>query len=203
MSILAHRLGRGNIVWACWQPGLAGVEIGDRMRVNSGAMFIMMTPAGAKIIMRQIHDDENSKKGPMRPWHYDLALKGFLCDPQINEYARACYIFPPVGNYTQHTSGCDPNFSTGSGRPNCWGEDWCCPGTTVQEDPQRRPKIFMTWDGDHGHRELGSAVVDEEVAGHLEWHSWWAGAGPAPTYRPDEERRPVKKKNRCRSTRRG
>ena len=29
LSIAAHRKGHGDVIWVCWQPGLAGVEIGD------------------------------------------------------------------------------------------------------------------------------------------------------------------------------
>ena len=50
MSIAAHRCKRGDIVWACWQPGGAGVKIGDVKRVNSGAMLIMLNPWGADTI---------------------------------------------------------------------------------------------------------------------------------------------------------
>ena len=196
MSICAHRAHRGDIVWACWQPGGAGKEIGDVRRVNSGAMLLMLNPRGADNIAERIDRTAREKNGPMSPWHFDLALKTWLLDKTTNKNMRACYIFPPVGNYTTHTSGCDPTFATGDGRPNCWAENWCCPGTTVAEDPQRRPKRLMSWNGDKGYEEVGSAVVDVDMVGHHEWLSWWQGAGPHPAYREQEERRPqpLKKK---------
>ena len=189
MSILAHREQRGDIIWACWQPGGAGVAIKDIRRINSGAMLIMVTPDGADKIGAQLN------KGPgegMQPSHFDLALKQWLCKASRNEEAKACYVFPPVGNYTTHISGCDTkHFGEGtSGRPNCWSEQWCCEGTTSDEDPQRRPKRFLCWNGDSNYADIGSADVDESIAGKLEWRSFWQGAGAAPSLLPEEQRRP-------------
>ena len=189
MSIMAHRRNRGDIIWACWQPGGAGVAIGDVRRINSGTMLIMVTPNGADKIGEQL------ALGPgegMRPWHFDLALKKWLCHPRVNEEARACYVFPPVGNYTTHISGCDiKNFGEGSkGRPDCWSEDWCCPGTSIEEDPQRRSKRFLCWNGDRKYFDVGSADVDKRIAGELEWRSFWQGEGAPPTFLAQEERRP-------------
>ena len=191
MSIKAHRARRGDIVWTCWQPGGAGVEIGDIRRVNSGAMLIMLNPRGADAIAQQIARDA-STGGPMQPWHFDLALKSWLLEPEVNKAMRACYVFPPVGNYTTHVSGCDPTFAVGEGRPNCWREAWTCPGTRVAEDPMRRDKRFMAWAGDAGYTDVGSAAVDIRICGHVEWLTFWQGVGAPPSYRPEEERRPQK-----------
>ena len=168
MSISAHRVKHGDIVWACWQPGGAGAKIKDIYRVNSGAMLIMLNPRGADAIAAQIARAAVSHKSmPLQPWHFDLALKAWLANKHVNKEHRACYIFPPVGNYVQHVSGCDEKrFGPGTaGRPSCWNESWSCRGTTVSEDPQRRETRFLRWDGDHGHIDIGSANVDEELAG--------------------------------------
>ena len=192
MSILAHREKVGNIIWACWQPGGAGAKIKDIRRVNSGAMLIMVTQDGADSMDAQLN--KGPAGGGMRPWHFDLALKGWLQSAAASDKAGACYVFPPVGNYTTHISGCDvKSFGAGSGgRPNCWQEQWSCPGTTVDEDPQKRPKRFLRWNGDHNHFDVGSANVDFASAGHLEWRSFWTGDGPHPTQLPPEQRRPQK-----------
>ena len=196
MSVLAARLGHGDIVWASWQPGGAGTTIHDVKRVNSGTMLVMMTPRGAHTISSQIEVDagEVKKKGVMKPWHFDLALKQFLCRKDNNDRAKACYIFPPVGNYTQHVSGCDlKHFGPSSaGRPSCWDEEWVCPGTCLAEDPKQRPKKFMRWDGDSSHFEIGDAVVDPGIAGQIAWRSYWTGGGEGPKFRTQEERRPSK-----------
>ena len=63
MSVKAHRVNRGNIVWACWQPGTAGAAIRDVQRVNSGAMLIMFTQHGAEQVAMQIAVDVNEKRG--------------------------------------------------------------------------------------------------------------------------------------------
>ena len=192
MAILAHRVGRGELVWACWQPGLAGVEIGDVRRLNSGAMMIMLTPHASNIISKQIEDAGRRRAGPMQPWHFDLALKSYLCDPEISKEVGACYVYPPVGNYTQHVSGCDPKYAKGAGRPNCWAEAWCCPGTCREDDPQKRDKKFLVWQGDKNHTEAGSANVDFFIVGEVDWRSFWNGQGEHPKYRQKEDRRPKK-----------
>ena len=116
LSIAAHRKGHGDVIWVCWQPGLAGVEIGDVRRVKSSAMLLMIAPRGANTIAQQIDNDSSNPKGPMQPWHFDLALKIFLGDPNVNMAARACYVYSPIDNHTTHISGCDPtNFGTGAG----------------------------------------------------------------------------------------
>ena len=190
MSVAAHRQKVGNIIWACWQPGGAGVRIGDVRRVNSGAMLIMVTQEGAEHINTEIQ--KGPEMGGMRPWHFDLALKQFLAPAENNERVKACYIFPPVGNYTTHVSGCDTrNFGAGtSGRPNCWQEEWSCPGTTLDEDPQRRPKRFLRWNGDKHYFDVGSADVGFDTGGTLEWRSFWIGDSAHPALRDEEQRRP-------------
>ena len=193
MSILAHRCGRGNIVWACWQPGGAGSEIRNIKRVNSGTMLVMLNRVGANTLSQQMDiDSASTPQGPMAPRHFDLALKDFLSNPQVNSAAKACYIFPPVGNYTTHVSGCDKYFSTGAGRPSCWRESWTCPGTRVEEDPQQRDKFFMAWEGSSRQTQVGSAVVDTSRCGDIEWLSFWNGPGLPPHYRLEKDRRPQK-----------
>ena len=203
ISIAAHREDAGDIIWGCWQPGLAGTTIGDVRRINSGAMLIMMNPRGADTIAKQIAQDASDPKGPMQPWHFDLALKSFLEKPKNNRAGKACYVFPPIGNYTQHVSGCDPKFSKGAGRPNCWSESWACPGTTVDEDPQKRPKRLLAWNGANKHTDLGSAAVDAATGCHLEWRSFWHGESAPPAYRTEEQRRPQKILKRPASARSG
>ena len=129
----------------------------------------------------------------MQPWHFDLALRRFLQNKENNAKVGACYIFPPIGNYTMHQSGCDPQFAKGAGRPNCWRENWCCPGTKMSEDPQKRSKKFMAWDGDKKHFDVGDANVDVNLAGQISWLSFWAGETPRPRLLPADDRRPPKK----------
>ena len=107
----------------------------------------------------------------------------------MNHDVRACYIYPPIGNYTTHVSGCDLKFAKGAGRPNCWQDRWTCPGTIIEDDPQKRQKLFMAWDGDKGHTEVGSAVVDINVCDHIQLFSFWEGPGAPPHYRVEEDRR--------------
>ena len=152
-------------------------------------MLIMFTPDGADAMHVELKGGQ--KGGGMRPWHFDLVLKEFLAPAKNNELAKACYVFLPIGNYTTHISGCDTkHFGEGTtGRPNCWREAWACPRTTLDEDPQRRPKRFLCWNGDSKYFDVGSADVGFVTGGTLEWRSFWTGNTPHPALRDEEQRR--------------
>ena len=51
-------------------------------------------------------------------------------------------MYPPMGNYWQHISDCDPKlFGEGTvGRPGDWQKPFCCPGSRFEQDAQRREK---------------------------------------------------------------
>ena len=194
MSVLAHRHGAGNIVWGCWQPGGAGTKIKHPRSINSGAMLLMMNPAGAGYVLSKMVD-LTSHGGPapiMKPGHFDIELNKLLWSARRAQEAKACYIIPPIGNYSTHPSGCDPKFGKGEGRPSCWDESWCCPGTRRSEDPQYREKMFVQWSNTFVPKNLGSASV-EEHGEELDWKSFWQGGPEPPQYRSAEERRPQKR----------
>ena len=89
MSIAAHRLGHGDIVWTCWQPGIAGAKIKDAKRMNSGAMLIMLTPRGANTVAQRIDGDRGTTHGAMSPGHFDLRLKKIHSKPPKKSLHRA------------------------------------------------------------------------------------------------------------------
>ena len=62
----------------------------------------------------------------------------------------------------------------------------------MEEDPLKRRKRFLVWDGNNNYKDVGDATVDVEIAGALGWTSYWDGPGEPPEYRDEEERRPQK-----------
>ena len=174
----AKELGRGDIMWMCWQPANAGAKPHRVNSISSGAMFLMFSQRGARALddgFKQRLNLEGEPKG-FSPWHFDLVLKQWLLEPGVAQKRQACYLAPPLGNYSTHPSGCDPNYAA-TGRPACWGERWCCPGTRKAEDPHGRDKYFCSFTKKGEPDWLGKANLTDESPN---WLSWWGGHGPQP-----------------------
>ena len=63
--------------------------------------------------------------------------------------AGACYIYPPLGAYYEHASGCDPkNFGEDKGgRPAGWTPELNpARGTRQSTDQSNRPKFIIQWE---------------------------------------------------------
>ena len=110
----------------------------------------------------------------MKLGHFDLQLKYLLADNgrcSQNPFAY-CYISPPMGNYSTHPSGCDPKFSEGAGRPSCWQESWCCPGTRRSQDPKIRDKWLCQLTS-RGNPDWITKVDVEKDRESLNWKTFW------------------------------
>ena len=73
--------------------------------------------------------------------HWDLGLLKFLENYTCS--LKCCYLWPPLGSYIEHVSGCDPTFA--AGRPGCWGESFACEGTRVADDRHHREKYLAAF----------------------------------------------------------
>ena len=109
----AHRAGCGDLVWFCWQPGHSGSRAPHPSRIMFGSTLLALSKAGAATV-RDAMD-----RGHIGRDHFDLSLKHWLW--QNHAAARACYMWPPMGNYAERPSACDPQRFA-SRRPACWGE---------------------------------------------------------------------------------
>jgi len=174
----AHRAGVGNVVWLSWQPGHAGERAPHPSRILFGSTLLSVSRTGAGTLRRAMDSGEVQRE------HFDLALKHWLW--RHHARAGACYLWPPMGNYAEHPSGCDPQRFA-SARPSCWAEPWCCPGTRRGDDPQRREKWLCTWTAKGGCswlRDVSNAAGNTD----FDWRSWRtpgaAAAASAP--RPSE-----------------
>lgn len=139
-------------------------------------MLILISKEGARQVLSAIRDGSFGSASE----HWDLDLKRWLS--KLGADAKASYVFPPIGNYTTHPSGCDPSFASGAGRPNCWGDEWCCEGTRRSEDRQRREKWLCTWTK-KGRCEYLQRLLDEPTAADSRWRTFWCRQEPRPTDR--------------------
>ena len=190
----ANRNGVGDLIWATWQPAGKGIKAARVTSISSGAMFLMLTPAGAKKIasaMQRIDDEgkvtPSTKERPMTPGHFDVQLKEYLMSHgrTSEDPVKYCYIFPPIGNYSTHPSGCDPNYSKGEGRPSCWLEKWCCQGTRKSQDRQKRDKYMCQLTRKGEPTWIGIVDVEEDGA-KLNWKSLWCDPQEPPP-RPNKQ----------------
>ena len=177
----AHREKVGDVVWMCWQPGGAGSKPKRTASPSSGSMFIMMTVNGA----RQVKGAMDSGLLPMG--HFDCKLLSWMQNLPQNEL-RCSYLLPPMGNYTEHVSGCEKDFAAdGSVRRSCWSESWCCQGTRKSEDPKRRDKWFCSFTKS-GHADQKSKMLDLDILAvdGLQWYTFWDVPGvPRPVANVD------------------
>ena len=189
MATIASRHQSGELIWASWVPAARKSSIGH------GSTLVMLNPDGASKIagaMQMRMDDGKidplTKHRPMAPHHFDLVLRDWLRDGQAAEAnpIQYCYVYPPIGNYKTHLSGCEPGLATGAGRENDWVKAWTCQGTRRSQDPQSRDKYLARLTKKGEPVWITKFDLDQESARHqFTWCSCWAGQGYPPMPRDD------------------
>ena len=138
MAAVAARKNKGDLIWFCWQPSGADAPKVKTSKIKSGAMFVAITPAGATAVSAAV------TAGTIPPGHWDVGLLGYLLSQPPG--LGACYLLPPLGNYTTHVSHCETMPSLENKvRKNCWGMRWACQGTDEAEDTKGRQKWFVNF----------------------------------------------------------
>ena len=140
----AHRKGMGDFMNLCW--------VGDGKKgwvPHHGAMFMALSKRGAQKVAAAMDS--------LHAGHIDIVWKNWLKQgPEVQADVGFSYLYPPMGNYTQHISECDPHTygEHTQGRPADWGKPFCCQGTRREDDPQNREK----WLCQLGMTKAGNAV---------------------------------------------
>ena len=130
---------------------------------------------------------EAERRGLLKRGHIDFELQARLLQGDEAQKAKACYIYPPIGSYTEHPSECDPtNFGGDKTRPSGFdsGEN-PCHGTRMWGDPKERTKAILQWRPNwkdrpwisfepeavlHSDKFLWKSFEDENAAlSHSEW----------------------------------
>ena len=130
---MAHRQWKGNLVWLSWEGSSSK---GCRCQPQHGATLIGVSVEGAKRLQAAVVS-EQIKKG-----HFDLTLLQWLRDPEAMggvqgaDWLGASFVWPGVGSYVEHQSGCDPGIGV---RESSWKKSWVQPGTRASGgDDQNR-----------------------------------------------------------------
>ena len=128
MATMCHRQKMGDLIWYGWASQTALPSW-----LSHGSTAIGLTKKGAREISAAM-DEGRVERG-----HIDLVLLSWLQTPGEAAAAQACYIYPSVGAFFEHPSGCDPhNFGEAQGgRPAGWGTKSASKGTRVKHDDDK------------------------------------------------------------------
>ena len=136
IATMCDREGMGDFIWVSWVPNKQKPS-----RIGHGSQLIMVTKFGMAAVQSA------KERGLLTRGHIDLVLQAWLLKEGEAKKARACYVYPPIGSYTEHASECDPtNFGEGKTRPSGFdsGEN-PCHGTRLEGDLKERTKAFLQW----------------------------------------------------------
>ena len=150
IATLCSREGWGNIIWVSWVP-----KPKKKTFLGHGSALVLVTKDGMQAIKAAM------TRKVLQRGHIDLQLQDWLSTGDEAMRARACYLYPPPGSYTEHESTLDPkNYGDGKTRPSGFLKGQKpCHGCRVAGDPFARSKWMFQWNG-LGHRREKSFPDD-------------------------------------------
>ena len=164
IATMCSREGWGNIIWVSWVPK-------KKKRVTyigHGSALILLTKDGMKAVKAAM------ERKVLKKDHIDLKLQEWLFTEDEAKRAMACYLYPPIGSFTEHESGCDPkNYGEGKTRPSgFFSDDKPCHGCRVEGDKYWREKWMYQWNGQGERRE--KKFLDDNVLHEprFDWKSY-------------------------------
>ena len=131
----------GDFIWLSW----CGAKKRRRSRPAHGSTLLMLTKDFADTLAPAMET--------WRPAHFDILLRDWL-EEEAQAALTACYVYPAVGSYAVHESGCQPGLGV---RTAEWGEPWVQEGTRGAKrwlGRFTRPGADQVWQGSWDAREL-------------------------------------------------
>ena len=171
IATMCRRYGMGEMIWVSWVP-----KKDEPSGLGHGSTCLLLTKSG----MAAITDAKD--RGVLKRGHIDVVLNHWLLKYEEACKAKACYLYPPIGSYTEHASECDPKqFGGDKTRPSGFdsGEN-PCHGTRLAGDPRGRPKFMLQWNGGWAER-IWIPFLEENVL-HSEWLLWTSMEDPNAKY---------------------
>ena len=174
MATMCHRQKMGDLIWYGWQ---CANNNSKPSWLSNGSAAIGLSKNGARRVLTAMED------GRCRRRHVDLALLEWLQLPGEAELAGACYIYPSVGAFFAHVSGCDPkNYGEKQGgRPAGFIYKSASKGTRVKHDDDKnhREKYIVQWKAEASKTERTWIPFESEEILHGEEYPW-------KSFKPDE-----------------
>ena len=165
IATMCHREGWGNLIWVTWVP-----KKKRRSFIGHGSGCILMTKAGMECVKGAM------ERKVLRRGHIDLELQSWLYTNDEAQLAHACWLYPPIGSYTEHESGCDPkNFGEGKTRPSgFFSGEKPCHGCRVEGDLYWRTKMLYQWKGGGGGGRVEKLFPSDSVLhdAAFDWKSY-------------------------------
>ena len=168
IATFAHRNWQGDLIWLTWVPNKQ-----KPTRIGHGSACLLVTQYGFGKIK------DAADRGLLPRGHLDLVLRDWLLIENEARLARASYVYPPIGSYTEHASECDPELYGGDKtRPSGFesGEN-PCHGTRLAGDPKGRWKCLYQWNGPKWGDKLETPFPEEDDL-HGEVYVWRSRAEP-------------------------
>lgn len=123
----AQRIGRGNFVWLCWQPNSSK----QKQQPSWGTSLVGITMAGAQY-MKHLFEKET-------PDHIDKVFFRWFRDETLNlqnpKKLGASFVFPSVGHFQSHESGCCPEMGV---REGIWEQTYLLQGVKPIDPEKKR-----------------------------------------------------------------
>ena len=96
IATMCHRVGMGEIIWVSWVP-----KKDKPSRLGHGSTCLLLTKMG----MAAVSDAKD--RGVLTRGDIDVVLNHWLLKHEEASKAKACYLYPPIGSYTEHASECE------------------------------------------------------------------------------------------------
>ena len=125
----AHRQGFGNLVWLSWCGTYK-----RRATPSHGSTLLALNRFAAHRLLDKIMDS--------KPMHFDVWLRDVLIHDNMADSLNigASYVWPSIGSYDEHLSGCDPKNAGKDGiRSSDWEASWTQAGVrpTARENQDK------------------------------------------------------------------
>lgn len=162
LATAAHRADGMNFLWCGYQPKKPEKQTWGAPHVQFGSQMICLNKTAARQIFLLF-----SGGGLWKPGHIDMELLKYCRDHRFSK-GKAAYLWPPIGSFRQHESGCCPSEGQ---RASWWKYSWTAQGTRPSHEPQARPKQIYRF-VESGHVDLLTSVNEDFFAGEGEPHCW-------------------------------
>ena len=178
MCTLAHRYKVGNLVWLSWE---GANQQGHRAQPQHGCTLLGVTMTGARGLLEAITANAIQKG------HWDLMLlewlrkRGAMGELTGAEWLGSSFVWPAVGSYAEHQSGCDLGLGR---RESSWKSTWVQPGTRAVGELRNRWLCGFTTSRKGNAQWLQEIFLPEKGGEDLRWFS--LGTGPPPNRDPEE-----------------
>ena len=191
IATFAHRKKVGDFIWLTFAHRQKATRIGH------GSACVLLTKFAFDKIAVACHSEE-IERGPI-----DLVLQAWLRESGEANSCRACYVYPPIGSYTEQKSECgvEPTAARKKRASAFTLKAGPCHGAREAGDPKWTSKSLYQWTNEWSERKIFNLPAEAQLhtreyewkswlqptSAHptKPWHDWWANPGEAERQKPE------------------